>query len=257
MRPSDRLSLKKRVLSAGTWSLGGYGCSQVLRFGSNLLLTRLLDPKMFGVMAIATMVMVGLAMFSDLGLKPNVVHSKRGDEATFLNTAWVTQILRGLLLGFLALLASVLVYIANRTGIVPAGTVYAEPILPSVIAALSFIAAISGLESTKLLEASRNLALRSVAQIEISSQIGGMLCMIAWALVYRSIWALVGGAICSGVLRVILSHAWLPGNPNRWQWDDRAFHENPFRKMDVPIVVARVSSKQWRSPFAGRIAQFD
>ena len=62
----------------------------MLRFGSNLLLTRLLVPKMFGVMAVAMLVIIGLAMFSDLGLKPSVVHSRRGNEPVFLNTAWVT-----------------------------------------------------------------------------------------------------------------------------------------------------------------------
>jgi O-antigen/teichoic acid export membrane protein len=225
MHPPDRIALKKRVLSAGIWSLGGYGFNQLLRLGSNLLLTRLLDPKMFGVMAIATMVMVGLAMFSDLGLKPSVVQSRRGNDAAFLNTAWVTQILRGLLLWLLALIASLLIYCANHVGMVPTGTVYAEPILPFVVAILSITAVTAGFESTKLLEASRNLSLKLVVQIELSSQIIGMLCMLGWALVDHSIWALVGGAICSAVLRAILSHAWLPGTPNRWQWDNGAFYE--------------------------------
>ena len=49
--------------------------------------------------------------------------------------------------------------------------------------------------------------------------------MIGWAFIDRSIWALVGGAICSAVVRVILSHAWLPGTSNRWQWDKLAFRE--------------------------------
>ena len=49
--------------------------------------------------------------------------------------------------------------------------------------------------------------------------------MIAWVIANRSIWALVAGAICSAILRVILSHAWLPGTPNRWQWDKLAFLE--------------------------------
>ena len=149
MHPPDRIALRKRVLSAGFWSLGGYGCSQLLRFGSNLLLTRLLNPKMFGVMAIATMVMVGLAMFSDLGLKPSVVQSRRGNDAAFLNTAWVTQILRGLLLWLLALIASLLIYYANQVGMVPTGTVYAEPILPFVVAILSITAVTAGFEIDK------------------------------------------------------------------------------------------------------------
>ena len=43
---------------------------------------------MFGVMAIATLVMIGLAMFSDLGLRQNIIQSKRGGEFLYLNTAW-------------------------------------------------------------------------------------------------------------------------------------------------------------------------
>src|SRR5262249_41516180 len=91
-------SLRRRVLKAGRWTLAGYGIGLGFRFGSSLLLTRLLVPEMFGVMAIATTVMVGLAMFSDVGLKPNVVQSKRGGDAVFLNTAWMIQILRGVML---------------------------------------------------------------------------------------------------------------------------------------------------------------
>ncbi|MGO9823811.1 MAG: oligosaccharide flippase family protein [Steroidobacteraceae bacterium] len=221
----SRTSLKHRVLNASTWTVAGFGCNQMLRFGSNLLLTRLLVPKMFGVMAVAMLVVIGLGMFSDLGLKPSVVHSRRGNDPVFLNTAWVTQILRGMLLWLFALIASLLIYYANRIGIVPKGTVYADPILPFVVAILSVIAVTSGFESTKLLQASRNLLLKRVAQIEIISQIAAILCMIGWAFIDRSIWALVAGAISSAVVRVILSHTWVPGVPNRWQWDKLAFRE--------------------------------
>ena len=91
------------MLAAGAWSLAGYAVSQVIRFGSNLIMTRLLVPEMFGVMAIATIVMVGLAMFSDLGLRQSIVQSRRGDDPAFLNTAWALQILRGLVLWAIAL----------------------------------------------------------------------------------------------------------------------------------------------------------
>ena len=49
--------------------------------------------------------------------------------------------------------------------------------------------------------------------------------MIGWAFIDRSIWALVAGAISAAVVRVILSHTWLPGVSNRWQWDKLAFRE--------------------------------
>src|SRR5450631_2183138 len=78
--PSGQVPLRRRVLNAGAWTFVSYGLSLVIRFGSSLLLTRLLVPEMFGVMAMATVVMIGLAMFSDLGLAQSVVRSERGSE---------------------------------------------------------------------------------------------------------------------------------------------------------------------------------
>ena len=218
-------TLRQRVLQAGSWNVAGSGLSQAIRFLSNLVMTRLLVPEMFGVMAIATMIMIGLMMFSDVGLRQNIVQSKRGNDAAFLNTAWVIQILRGVLLWSFALGVSLLVVFANRLGMVPADSVYAAPNLPYVIAVLSVSAVIMGFESTKLFEASRNLSLGRITQIELGSQIVGLLAMIGWVAIDRSIWALVAGSICSSLVKTILSHAWLSGVANRWQWDKRAFHE--------------------------------
>ena len=64
-----------------------------------------------------------------------------------------------------------------------------------------------------------------MTQIEIASQIIGILCILGWSLLDRSIWALVAGAVCSACARVLLSHGWLSGVSNRWQWDKSAFWE--------------------------------
>ena len=225
MPTSNRISLKKRVLRAGTWSLAGFGLNRAIRFGTDLLLTRLLVPDMFGVMAIATVVMVGLTMFSDLGLATNIIQSKRGSDRAFLNTAWVTQICRGILLYFFALSVGLLIFLADRAGIVPKNSAYADPRLPYVIAVLSFSALIGGFQSTKLFEARRNLLLGHVTKVEITSQVVGLLLMLGWASVDRSIWALVAGNVCSVLTMVLLSHVWLPGVTNCWEWDRTAFWE--------------------------------
>src|SRR5262245_43984895 len=221
----EPIPLKRRVLTASGWSLSGYAVSQALRFGSNLIMTRLLVPEMFGVMAIATIVMVGLAMSADVGLRQSIVQSQRGTDPAFLNTAWVLQILRGLVLWAIALSISITIFLAARAGMLPPGSVYSNPSLPWVIAVLSFGAVISGFESTKMSEASRNLALGRITQIDIAAQIVGLLCMFAWASFDRSIWALVVGGIPAGILRTVLSHLWLPGSTNHWRWESPAFME--------------------------------
>ncbi|WP_283807439.1 oligosaccharide flippase family protein [Bradyrhizobium jicamae] len=207
------------------WSLSGFALSSAIRLGSNLLMTRLLAPEMFGVMALAFTIIMGLSMFSDVGLKQNVVYSRRGHDSIFLNTAWVLQASRGLMLWAIACCLCFAIFLAVRLNFVSSSSVYAAPSLPYVLAALSFSAVISGFESTKFLEGSRSVLLGKITSIEIISQIAGLVAMLVWVLVDRSVWALVAGALTSSLIRTILSHTLLPGTRNRWQWDKEAGRE--------------------------------
>src|SRR5262245_20320582 len=221
----ERRSLKRRVIAASVWSLSGYALSQVIRFGSNLIMTRLLMPEMFGVAAIGIIVMVGLVMFSDLGLNQSIVQSRRGDDPAFLNTAWALQILRGFVLWGAALLIALGLHLADNAGMVPAGSVYADASLPWVIAAITFCLAMGGFRSTKAAEASRNLALGHLTQIELAAQVVSLIVMLPWAFFDRSIWALVAGILVGALISTVASHLCLPGTPNRWQWDRSALKE--------------------------------
>lgn len=222
---SSALSLKQRVLGASLWSLAGFALSYVIRLGSSLLMTRLLIPQMFGVMSIAMVLMTGLAMFSDLGLRPSIIQNRRGRDPAFLNTAWLMQIARGMLLFGIGLCISLLLFVANHFALLPAESVYSDPLLPPVVAAISLSTLVTGFQSTKFAEASRELSLARVTQVRMAAQVAGLACMIGWALVDRSIWALVVGNLFSSLVTTLLSHAWLPGTSNRWQWDWSAFYE--------------------------------
>ena len=223
--PTKPKSFRRRVFLAGGWTLAGHFFRHGIRFGGNLLMTRLLVPEMFGAMAIASMFMAGLAMFSDLGLRINVVQSKRGEDPLFLNTVWVVQIARGGILWLGALAIAGLLAVANQLGLPSQESVYATPGLPWVIATVAFGAVLNGFESTKLFEASRKLALGRFTLLEIVAQVVGLCCMVAWVMFDRSIWALVAGSLANDLTRVVLSHAILPGTPNRWAWDSTAFKE--------------------------------
>lgn len=188
-------------------------------------MTRLLLPEMFGVMAIASLVVVGLSLFSDVGLKPGIIQSRRGNDPIFLNTAWTMQILRGLVLWLVALGISLLIYVAQQHNFISDTSVYQNPSLPLVVAISSFAAVISGFESTKMFEASRDLSVASITKIEICGQLGGLVVMIGWGLLDASIWALVAGGTASALVRAALSHVWLSGTKNRLQWERAAFIE--------------------------------
>jgi O-antigen/teichoic acid export membrane protein len=199
--------------------------SQVIRLASNLILTRLLVPEMFGLMTLANLLLVGVWLFSDLGLKQSVVQSSRGHEPTFLNTAWVVQIIRGIVMWLMSLLVALGVYIMGLYQLWTPGSVYAEPLLPTIIAIIGTVFLISGFESTKLATASREMLLKRVTIIELGTQVLGIVFMVVWAWIDRSIWALVFHPLITVTCKLILSHTALPGEKNRFEWDSKAFHE--------------------------------
>lgn len=214
------------IVNAGFWSISGYGLSQILRLGSNLIMTRLLVPEMFGVMVIANMIIVGLSLFSDIGLGQNIIRSKRGSDPYFLNTVWTIQIIRGVIIWMISALIGGALYLYNEFVDVQSISVYSDPVLPMVIIAISFTAVISGFESTKLPLAMRDYNQKGVALIAVVSQVITIISMVFWALcVDRSIWALVVGSLMGSVVRVILTHKILVGSPNHLEWEKDAIRE--------------------------------
>ena len=67
------------MIGATQWVVLASGLGHVLRLVSNLVLTRLLVPEMFGLMSIATTVGVIVRMLSDVGLQ-TVDLSKGGSQ---------------------------------------------------------------------------------------------------------------------------------------------------------------------------------
>ncbi len=205
--------------------MGGYATSQAIRLGSNLILTRLLFPSMFGVMAIVSAIMAGLVLFTDLGLRENIIQSRRGDDPVFLNTVWSIQILRGVSLWLISVLLSAGLYVADHYGWVATRTVYASPLLPFLIPVSTLAVLIAAFEPTWTSTASRKLQQSKITLIELSSQLGSILVMLVWVWLDRSIWALVVGGLSANIIRNIIVYYIIPGEPNRWQWEREAVQE--------------------------------
>lgn len=74
-------SLKKSVLRGSAWTMVGVGASQAMRLGKSLILSRLLFPEAYGVMAIVWAVLYALEMLSDVGIAPAVIRSQRGGRS--------------------------------------------------------------------------------------------------------------------------------------------------------------------------------
>jgi O-antigen/teichoic acid export membrane protein len=223
--PVAGVTLRQRVMRAGSWALVGHVVSQVIKLGSNLVLTRLLAPDAFGLMSVVYLLAIGLTLFSDLGVSRSVIQSTRGNDPAFLDTAWTLQVTRGIGLGLTTLVLALGIAAVAHMGWAPVGTVYADERLPWVVAAFSVVAVISGLESIRLDQVKRQMQLHWVTQIELSSQISAALLMLLLAWWTRSIWSLVAGSVMAGAVRCTMSYWRLPGHRERWRRDADAVKE--------------------------------
>ncbi|OIQ44998.1 MAG: polysaccharide biosynthesis protein [Roseobacter sp. MedPE-SW] len=206
--------LMARVLRSASWVMIGYGGSQALRLAANLILARLLFPEAFGLMALVTVVTVGLSLFSDVGIGPSIAQNSRGDDPDFLNTAWSIQVLRGFgLWAFTLVLAW------------PMAWFYAAPELLYYLPIAGIGLAIAGFNPTRIETAHRHLLVGRVTLLDLGAQVIGVGAMVLLAWVSGSVIALVLGGVIQATAKLALTHFGLPGLRNHFRWEPASVKE--------------------------------
>jgi O-antigen/teichoic acid export membrane protein len=205
---------KKLAIKGVAWTIASYGSSQILRFASNLILTRLLLPELFGLVGLAYVFIVGINLFSDIGLGPSIIQNKRGEDPQFLNTAWTMQVIR-----------SFCVWICLIVITKPVASFYGDDRLLWLIPVIGINSLIGGFNSTATSSLNRQMAVKKVVIFELGIQIISTTVMIVWAWFDRSIWAIVAGGFTNTLVELVWSHFLIPGKSNRFAWDKEAAKE--------------------------------
>jgi O-antigen/teichoic acid export membrane protein len=158
-----------------------------------------------------SVVLVGLAMFSDVGIGPAISQSPRGDDRNFLNTAWTINVCRGLIL-----------WAATAILAYPAALLYGADELIWLLPVAGATLFIAGFNPTRIDTANRHLLLGKVTVLDLASQVVGIVAMVSLAWAMQSVWALVLGAIIGALVKLGLCWFLLPGESNRLQWEPEA-----------------------------------
>ena len=207
-------SLNTLAIRGTLWTILGYGSSQALRLAGNLVLTRLLLPEMFGLMALVNTFIIGLNLFSDIGLGPSIIQNKRGDDPSFLNTAWTIQVIRGLGLWFCCCLMAL-----------PVSRFYGDPQLLWLLPLVGLSTIISGFNATALFTLNRKMELGKLTRFEFIVQGIGLAVMILWAVFNPTIWALVVGNWVLSLVKMLWSHFLVAEPRNRFTWNPTALQD--------------------------------
>ncbi|MEM7435730.1 MAG: oligosaccharide flippase family protein [Myxococcota bacterium] len=203
-------AFKGRATSGAFWTAVGFGGRQLVRLGSNLILTRLLFEEYFGLMAIVSVVVTGIQLFADIGVSQAIIQSDRDDRG-FTDTLWTIEIGRATLLWLVTLALAG-----------PTARFYDEPILTSLISVASFSAVIEGFRSTNYFTENRKLHMRRLILLEVGSQLAGSVVMVIWALISPTIWSLVAGGLTAAFASTLWSWVGLPGRRNRFHFEREA-----------------------------------
>lgn len=197
--------LKGRTIKGAFVKVCAQVATSILRFGSLVVLARLLDPKDFGLVAMVTAVTGILGLFKEAGLSMVTIQRSTISNEQVSTLFWL-NILIGTLLTALCVAAAPLL-----------ATFYHEPGLfwVTVVLAIAFLLDAAGVQHSALLKRDMRFGVLSV--IEIVSQAVSVLVGIGMAMHGFGYWALVGyAAVLPGIstLGVWIISGWVPGIPH-------------------------------------------
>ena len=98
--------MRGNIARGGIWLGIGGGSEHFLRLVRNMILTRLIAPEAFGVVAIVLAINTFFESFTQIGIKEAIIQNPRGSEYVYLNGAFWISAIRGAVLYGCALFLS-------------------------------------------------------------------------------------------------------------------------------------------------------
>lgn len=221
-------NLSGRLAKGTIWIGLGNGLEQVTRLLRNIILTRIMAPEAFGLMAIVLAVNAAFESFTQVGIKEAVVHNPSGDQKEFLNGAWWLSFFRVISLYAVVFLASPWV-----------ARFYEKPELTNLmrIAFLSLL--FNGFMSAQAYIAVKQMKFLKWTIIFHGGGVLGVLSAVVLGFYLQNVWALIIGFTLEGLSRCALSFFICPFLP-RWRFN-RTYLNSLFKyargMIGLPILT--------------------
>lgn len=208
--PKEKMSgrlVKRGVITTGL----AQALKLVMQLCSVAVLSRLLTPSDFGLLAMAGPIVAFLAMFQNLGLtqltvqRPKITHR----EVNFL--FWISTF-AGLVVTLIILLISPLAaafYGERDVGLLVAGL------------ALPFLITCSGAQHVAIIN--RRMEFGKLAIIEVATSAVTLVAVVAWALYAPSFWALWAGAVAGALVTISLAWLYSGWRPTMPRWTEQGW----------------------------------
>ncbi|AKD55970.1 MOP flippase family protein [Spirosoma radiotolerans] len=155
------MSQKQQALSGGKWMSMSTAISTVFQFGQVAILARLLEPSVFGIVSVSTLMIAFFSIFANLGFSNSIIY-KQEEDRRVLSTIYLLNLILGLLIGVVVFFSWPLVV-----------AYYKEPRLEQVIKLSSLYFSIVYVGQIYLFLLQKELQFKAVASIDIAGTVFG------------------------------------------------------------------------------------
>lgn len=175
--------------------IGGYrGITRIFSVIRTIVLARILSPDQFGIYAISVTVLSFLEIFTETGINTVLVQQKSKIDS-YINTAWVVSLGRGLLISALLFLTAPLIGgFFNNEGSV------------SLIRLIALVPLIRGFLNPSIVKLQTELRFKQEFFIRTAIFILDSSIAVGLAILLQSPFALVYGLLSGALLEMILSY---------------------------------------------------
>lgn len=199
-------SLKQKTVRSGAITISAQALKFVTRTGSTIVLARLLSPEDYGLFGMVTVVIGFVELFKDLGLSAATVQQADINHRQVSTLFWINLLISLFVCLLVAGLAPIIAWF------------YGEPRLISITLALATTFILSGLTVQHQALLRRQMLFGTLAIIEMTSLVVGIVVALVtashgagyWALIYMQL-----ATVVSDLLGVWTACSWRPGLPGR------------------------------------------
>lgn len=184
--------LKSKVFSSIGWAFSSQASREICQFIVSIILARILLPKDYGLVSMATTVTGFIQMFNTMGFRSALIQKQNSNDKDYTTAFWTT------------LLLSVSLYIVTVSISPIAAWFFEEPILKGLmsISALGFI--ITALNTIHFARLEKAMDFKKISIIEICTTLISGIVSITLATNGYGVWSLVVGGIAGQVLTMPL-----------------------------------------------------
>jgi O-antigen/teichoic acid export membrane protein len=191
---SESDTFKTKVKRGTVWTLGLTVWTRGIGIITSVVVTRLLNPDDFGLMAIATAIVAIMTGVTATGFNTAIIQKQNRPEL-LLDSAWTMELIKGLVLFGLIYFTAPLV-----------SNYYSDPALTLMLRVLGLTFFLKGIENIGVIWFRKNLDIRKEFVLNAVPDMFYFIVVIALAFYLRSVWALVLATVLSVAIKTVFSY---------------------------------------------------